>query len=101
MIASFGEGAAGDEGGSPTTHLVLHEILVTNIQGDAARPSDDEEEGNTAAPGGNLLVSLAVEAGDAEKVVFAAEHGSLWLTYQPDGATDAGTRIQTLEEIFR
>lgn len=91
VIASFPGGVEG-----PATRLVLNEILVLNVQGEPAAQADSEED-RESAPGSNLLVSLAVEASDAETVVFAAEHGSIWLTYQPHGATAAGTDVRTLQ----
>lgn len=99
VVASFGDGAGGDAAQGPTSHLVLHKVLVTNVQGGSASGSDDDE-GGERAPDGDLLVSLATDAGDAEKVVFAAEHGSLWLTHQPEDADEDGTRIQSLEGIY-
>lgn len=99
LIASFGDGAGGEGNAGPTAHLFLDQILIANVQGAPVAQSDDEDA--SAAPGGNLLVSLAVDGGDAEKIVFAAENGSLWLTSQTEGESSDGTRIQTLKEIYQ
>lgn len=99
LIASFSDGAGGEGNAGPTAHLFLDQILIANVQGAPAAPSGDGDA--SAAPGGDLLVSLAVKAGDAEKIVFAAENGSLWLTSQTEGASSDGTRIQTLKEIYQ
>lgn len=98
VLASFDREA----GSQPITHLMLHRILVTNVQGDpSGQPSTPEEEGNELAPAGNVLISLAVEAGQAERIVFAAEHGTLWLTSQPEDVDTDGTRVRNVEEIFQ
>ena len=34
-------------------------------------------------PTGNLLVTFALEADDAERLVFSMEFGRIWLTYEP------------------
>ncbi len=88
-----------------STHVVLHKVLVTNVQierlpAETATP-DVEQSNLELAPTGNLLVTLAVTAPDAEKVVFAAEHGTVWLAAEPTGADEAGTTIQTRGTIYR
>lgn len=97
------------EGGkSPSsTHLILHKVLVTNVQTDTefvptVGGEDDENQDATApAPQGRLLVTLALEAPSIERVVFTAEHGSLWLALEPDGASDAPTVVQTRGTIYQ
>ena len=90
-----------------TTHLILNKVLVTNVQGDPTPTpdSDDEEEGDSGAgrnpaPGGNILVTLAVNSPDAERVVFTAEFGHLWLSKQTDTTDEDGTRIQDRGTIY-
>ena len=51
-------------------------------------------------PPGSFLVTLAVEAGDAERVVFTAEYGTIWLTLEPEDAIEEGTGIRTRETIY-
>lgn len=97
VVASFADGEA-------TTHLILHRVLVTNVQGGSASRPDAEADGNAdrdAEPSGNMLVSFAVKASDAEKVVFAAEHGTIWLTSQSDDASTSGTSVKSLKGIFQ
>jgi pilus assembly protein CpaB len=84
--------------GTATTHGVLHGVLVTQVQGAPAAPSGDTAEtasAGSAAPSASLLVTLAVSARDAEAVVFGAEHGSLWLSLEPEGADTGGTQVLT------
>jgi len=104
--------AAGDKVGvylsmtDPTasTHGVLHGVLVTQVQGAPAPPSDATEtqtaSAGSAAPTGSLMVTLAVKARDAEQVVFGAEHGTLWLSLEPDGADNSGTQVVTPDNVY-
>jgi len=96
------------EDGTATTHGVLHGVLVTQVQGAPAAPSasSDSSDGTetasagTPAPTGSLLITLAVTARDAEEVVFGAEHGSLWLSLEPDGADNGGTQVITQGNVY-
>ena len=95
----------GDAGGR--THAVLHGVLVTQVQGAPAPVEEDATEGGTetasagsAVPTSSLIVTLAVTAGQAEAVVFGAEHGTLWLSLEPEGARTGGTDVLTGENIY-
>jgi len=44
--------------------------------------------------------TLAVTARDAEEVVFGAEHGTLWLSLEPDGADTSGTQVLTPDNVY-
>jgi pilus assembly protein CpaB len=47
------------------------------------------------------MVTLALTAPSAEKVVFGAEHGKIWLSLEPANASVAGTRVVTEKNIYR
>jgi pilus assembly protein CpaB len=83
--------------GTGQTSAVLHRVLVTQVQGAPATPdpsaADGTETAATGAPAESLTVTLALTAKDAETVVFGAEHGSLWLSLEPEGADTGGTRV--------
>lgn len=86
-----------------TTHLILHKVLVTNVQnaGTAATtPGTGGGDQDTAAPSGNLLVTLAMDAPSAERLVFTAEHGFVWLSQEPEDAPEEGTSIQTRDTVY-
>ena len=105
-----------DESGKPldgeakktgnTTHIILHKVLVTNVQGGAAAAAgggEGEEGAAQPAPGGpagNLLITLALDAPSVERVVFAAEFGLVWLSAEPDDAPEDGTKVQTRGTIY-
>jgi pilus assembly protein CpaB len=93
------------EDGTATSHEVLHHVLVTQVQGAPAAPAtgtpgEPETASATPAPSGSLLVTLAVSAPDAETIVFGAEHGTLWLSLEPEGATTSGTRITHQGNVY-
>jgi pilus assembly protein CpaB len=91
-----------DKNGVPAqTHMILHQVLVTNVQvtqsSDKSSSSSSNDASTTAtkpgdAPAGRLLVTLALDAPSVERVVFAAEQGSLWLSSEPTGAPTIGTK---------
>jgi pilus assembly protein CpaB len=103
-------GSTGDEDGpglrTPnSTHLILHGVVVTNLQVER-RPTAAENDADNAdvpdlAPTGNLLVTLAVQPADAERIVFTAEHGFVWLAADDEDISVIDTSIQTRESIYR
>jgi len=94
-----------------TTHLVLHKVLVTTVQGLPAPPvpaeGEDEappEEENSASaplPEGSLFVTLALDAPAAERLVFGMEYGTVWLSAEPAEATEDGTTVMTWEQVYQ
>jgi pilus assembly protein CpaB len=46
------------------------------------------------------MITLAVSAGQAEAVVFGIEHGTLWITLEPEGADVSGTDVVTSGTIY-
>lgn len=112
VLASFdpftGVDPPGDEPAPQTpnsTHLILHKVLVTQVEGGAAQPSagipGQEAPPQPTSPQGKLLVTLAVEAPSVERVVFTAEHGFIWLSHEPPATPEDGTTIQTRDTIYR
>jgi pilus assembly protein CpaB len=82
-----------------TTHLIVHEVVVTSVQ-TAATAAAEEKKTADAIPEGKLLVTLAVSPADAERVVFTAEFGKLWLAGEGDGVVTDGTRVQDRSSIY-
>jgi pilus assembly protein CpaB len=97
------EDAAGTRIG--TTHATLHGVLVTQVQGAPAPAAADDEAVETAssgaaAPSDSLLITLALPARDAERVVFGMEHGTVWLSLEPEDADNSGTTIITQGNVY-
>lgn len=82
------------------THLVLHKALVTRVEGGVVVVENEDGTEGTQGPSDSLLVTLAVTAPDAEVVVFAAEHETIWLSIEPENASEKGTRTVDREELF-
>lgn len=92
------------------TRIILEEILVTNVQVEEL-PVVEEADGEVTAsrralaPSGNLLISVAIEPADAERLVFTAEHGTVWLGRQTTDIDLSDTQLQTrgriYEDLFR
>lgn len=120
VVASFADAATGEssDDGPPgtessedevttaaATHIILHKALVVHVQATdptpAAQPADVATVQHLAAPSGTLLLTLALSAPDVEKVVFAAEHGTIWLAREPGNAPEDGTQIVTSLVIYR
>lgn len=72
------------------TGMVLDRVLVTNVSGRA------DGQANSA-----VMVSFALDESDAERLVFGAEHGRVWLTEQNDDTTTLGGQFRTRDNIFR
>ncbi|TFV53647.1 Flp pilus assembly protein CpaB [Geodermatophilus sp. DF01-2] len=87
-----------------TTHVVLNGVLVTQVQG-APAPATDGEATDTASSGGtaptaSLMVTLGLRPEQAEAVVFGMEHGTVWLSLEPEGADLSGTEVVTPGNVY-
>ena len=87
-----------------STHVILHKVLVTSVQIDPRAGSlasdDDDETGPAEAPAGDLLVTLAVTPADAERLVFTAEFGHVWLAAEDVDVPEDGTTVQTRGSVY-
>ena len=85
------------------THVLLSRVLVTQVQG-APSPVPDGQTTDTAAagaaPSASLMVTLGLRPEAAEAVVFAMEHGTVWLSLEPEGVDPTGTEIVTPENVY-
>jgi pilus assembly protein CpaB len=87
-----------------STHLILHKILVTNVQYEQLpriSAEDLPEDSPPLGPTGNLLVTLAGPPEAIEKIVFTAEHGFLWLAAEGEDAAEPSTPVQTRATVYR
>lgn len=105
VLASFGDGASdGGEGAEgPSTHVLLHKVLVTDLRTDTAKiaaPEDGAPEEGGGVPAPQIFVTFALDAPSVERVVHTAEFGTLWLAAEPEHAPEDGTRIQRTKTIY-
>jgi pilus assembly protein CpaB len=108
-LPNDGQGGDQSEKTPNMTHHTFHKILVTSVQFDQNEASPDEsadgddegdDEAVERAPNNQLLVTLALSSPQVEQVVFGAEFGHIWLTAENAQATEDGTRIVTLGEVY-
>lgn len=92
-----------------TTHIISQNVLVTNIQfgSPPAEVQQTTSEGialtarqTNISPTGRLLVTVALDAADVEKLVFTAEFGSIWLAKETPLSGEGATEIQTRGTIY-
>ncbi len=81
-----------------STYLTVHDVLVTKIAG---RATPVEGDGGSANAPQQLMVTLASTGANLEKIVFAAEHGTVWLSSEPENADKTGTQVQNKARLFR
>ena len=78
------------------THLMLHKVPVVNIQvpvGQAAPAKDAPPSAQDTIPGGSIIVTLAVNGPNAERLVFASKNGEIWMAREPNDAPEGGTKL--------
>ncbi|MFM7270751.1 MAG: Flp pilus assembly protein CpaB [Actinomycetes bacterium] len=95
------------EGNVPTqTGLLLQKVLVTNVQvadpstADATDETNDPNRPGTS-PQGALLVTLALPPDQVPRLLYAAEHGTIWLSTDPRTAPDGSGAPVVRPGIFR
>lgn len=95
------------------TQLTFHKVLVTAAQfsnGSAAKSQDapvEEEKSagalakKTDSSDGTYLITLARNSADAERIVFATEFGSVYLSKEPANAVEATSGVVNHGRLFR
>ena len=91
-----------------STKILLHKVLVTNVQAEELprEVTDEEAAAGVAAgapdlaPTGNLLITLALAPVDAERFVFTAEHGWVWLALEGSAVSEADTEVQNRNTVY-
>jgi pilus assembly protein CpaB len=95
------------------TQLTFHKVLVTASQysnGTAAKSESTTSAASTdssapakkeAAGDGNYLITVARNSADAERIIFAAEFGSLYLSKEPGNAEEGTVGVVDKTRLFR
>jgi len=89
-----------------TSHIIAHKVLVTNVLFTNQQTPTEQGTGldtgpSNVAPGGRLLVTLAVDAPTVERIVFTAEFGTIWLAKETPVSLEDGTDIQTRGTVYQ
>jgi pilus assembly protein CpaB len=86
------------------TDVVLSRVLVTRVQGAPVSVADgegtDTASSGGAAPSASLMVTLGLRPEAAEAVVFGMEHGTVWLSLEPEGVDTSGTEVLTPANVY-
>lgn len=81
-----------------TTRMILHKVKVTGVR--TADGVTVKSEAQDNAPNSAVLhVTLALDAAQVERVVFAAEYGRIWLSAEPENAPSTPTKVQTRDTV--
>ena len=93
------------------TQLTFHKVLVTAVQDASGAISDDGDsssEDSTSSLNANksttkdgYLVTLARSSEDVQKVVFAAEFGTVYLSKEPSEATETNPAVLDRGSVFK
>lgn len=82
------------------SETILHRVLVSRVQDVEPVPATEDGEAEPAAAPGAQFVTLALPAPDAERVVWGAEHGTLWLTLERETSLIDGTRRVLYDNVW-
>lgn len=96
QTGSDGDDAETSDGGATgqisTTHLTLNKVLVARVEGGFVAGQQDTDQESQGAED-TVNVTLALEAPQAEQLVFAMEFGRVWLSLEPETADEDGTGV--------
>ncbi|SDO20666.1 pilus assembly protein CpaB [Nakamurella panacisegetis] len=92
--------AAASATAGPTTSSTATPAVATAPSVVASGPATSAATPSGPDPTANVLVTLATTAHIAEKIVFGAEHGSIWLSYEPLTADESGTEIVDGTKVY-
>jgi pilus assembly protein CpaB len=101
IFISLDGGALEDAPEEQTTQLVLRKVLVTAVQRAPEVVSENAEEAAQALPQGSLLLTVAVDDLQAQKIVFAAEFAKLWLSKEPSDAKESKSQVAQKTKVYR
>jgi pilus assembly protein CpaB len=90
---------------SGSTDVLLRKTLVTAVQesrraSSAGGGGEDETNRLTTSPEDELLITMAVPPGDAERIVFTAEFGHLWLAVERETVPEDDDPARTISNVF-
>ena len=116
VFISLGDGASSTDGeGGSGTQLTFHKVLVTAVQFSSGQAAQTQGEATQASSQGALnaenkdkqtssdsyLITFARNAVDAEKLVYAAEFGKIYLSKEPASATEGTSGVVNQTKVFR
>jgi pilus assembly protein CpaB len=86
------------------THLEFQKVLVTGVQiVDQTQTTTDAakaQEAPALSSANTFIVTLALDAAQSERLVFASEFGHVWLSNEPATVSEDGTSLVTLGSVY-
>lgn len=79
------------------TRLSLTDILITKVQGGMDPAAADQD----AAPAGGLMLTLALNAKDVERLVYTQQSGKIWMSRVTKESADQTTSGVTAKNVFK
>lgn len=79
------------------TRLVYDDVLVIRTQGGLDPAAAD----SGVAPSGGLMLTLALDAKDAERFVWIAEHAKMWMSKESKGSSGQSTKGVNAKNVFK
>ncbi|NUP73997.1 MAG: Flp pilus assembly protein CpaB [Sinomonas sp.] len=109
LISFAGEGAQPSQ-----TQLTYNKVLLTAVQlpsganaqdTSAVQPASSDSSGgvgkSNSTAAGEYLITMALPAADAQRIVYAVEFGKLYLTKEPANAQDNASGTIDRTKVFR
>ncbi|WP_194793119.1 Flp pilus assembly protein CpaB [Raineyella fluvialis] len=90
-----------------TTKLGLNGVLVTRVQGGAQLQASTPAAGSASAAQSssasevNIMITVALNTHDAERLVWAAENGKVWMSLQNKATDTAGSSVVNPDNFAR
>ncbi|CAN7269217.1 RcpC/CpaB family pilus assembly protein [Pseudarthrobacter oxydans] len=115
VFISLGDAGGAEAEGGSGTQLTFHKVLVTAVQFSSGQAAQTQGEATQASSQGALnadsqakqtssdsyLITFARNAVDAEKLVYAAEFGKIYLSKEPASATEGTSGVVNQTKVFR
>jgi pilus assembly protein CpaB len=87
-----------------TSSIILHNVLVTTVHVASLNQEETSENSDDTSlellPSSIFLVTLAMEPEDAERFVFTAEFGTVWLADESETVDASETSIQDRSTVY-
>jgi pilus assembly protein CpaB len=103
-VSTSGSAASASAKTPSTTHIILHKVLVTKVHVEALKQDETSDDSDDASlevlPSSIFLVTLAMEPEDAERFVFTAEFGTVWLADEAETVDESETSIQDRSTVY-
>ena len=115
VFISLSDAGGTEAGAGSGTQLTFHKVLVTAVQFSSGQAAQTQGEATQASSQGALnaegqdkqtssdsyLITFARNAVDAEKLVYAAEFGKIYLSKEPANATEGTNGVVNQTKVFR